>query len=60
MQQPEEAGGKLEERAMTSFEAISMLDAEGIKQLQTDSNTLSLDFDPQAGLTLFYATFDGK
>lgn len=45
---------------MTTFEAIGLLDSEGISQIQLAHNSLNLDYDAQAGLSQFYATFDGK
>ena len=45
---------------MTTFEAISLMDAEGIGQMQLNTETLHLDFNEESGLSLFYATFDGK
>lgn len=45
---------------MNTFEAISLMDSEGISQLRVAPETLHINFDPEAGLSLFYATFDGK
>jgi len=33
------------ERAMTTFEAISLMDTEGISQLQLSQETLQIDYD---------------
>lgn len=45
---------------MTTFEAISLMDSEGISQLQIAPETLHINFDSETGLSLFYASFDGK
>ena len=45
---------------MNTFEALSMMDSEGIAQLQLSRDTLQIDYDASAGTSLFYATFDGK
>ena len=60
VQQGEESGAGVEERQMTSFEAISLMDSEGIGQMQLPKESLHLDFNAESGLSLFYATFDGK
>jgi len=52
--------GMVDEKTMSTFEALSTLDSEGISQLVLAKETLNIDFDPQAGLSLFYATYDGK
>ena len=45
---------------MSTFEAISLIYSEQILQLQFNRESLQIDFDPSAGTSLFYATFDGK
>ena len=37
-----------------------MLDQEQIGNFCINPDSCSIDFDAQAGLSLFYATFDGK
>ena len=49
----------MEERSMNTFEAIKLMDSEGISHLQIGKETLSIDYDASSGLSLFYATFDG-
>lgn len=60
VQQTPESGGHCDERNMTTFEAIGMMDSEGISQLQIARDTMDINYDPQQGQKLFYATFDGK
>ena len=37
-----------------------MMDSEGISQLSIARDTMDINYDPQQGKKLFYATFDGK
>ena len=49
---------------MSTFEAISQLDSEGISFLQTSPESLAIDQGDNQGTasspSYFYATFDGK
>ena len=44
---------------MNSFDALSLLDSEGVSSLQFDHLSLNIDA-PDTNPALFYATFDGK
>ena len=48
-----------DEREMTTFEALNLLVTEGISQLNLAPDSLHIDFRPEHGLSLFYASFDG-